>query len=140
MLFRQYGRVCPKLEADLPSLNSVCRQVGVLSQCATVQGSGRDNQAAFDAYHQPKGLILTSCTIKTQSSEVSVGMATVADGSSVDVTERLQNGVEVNAVDCSDEPFALQSLCMNCYENVSRILNLVPCTFFQAPHTWIPLR
>lgn len=25
--------------------------------------------------------------------------------------------MEVNAVDCSDEPFALQSLCMNCYEN-----------------------
>lgn len=47
-------------------------------------------------------------------------MATTAD-----VTERLQDGVEVNAVDCSEEPFALQSLCMNCYENVRKLLNLV---------------
>ena len=34
-------------------------------------------------------------------------------------TDRLQGGAVSNAVESSDEPFSLQSLCMNCYENVS---------------------
>ena len=36
------------------------------------------------------------------------------------VVSRLQDGAVPNAVDNNaDEPFALQSLCMSCYENVS---------------------
>ena len=53
---------------------------------------------------------------------LSAGMATAVKETQTEFTERLQDGVEVNAVDCSDEPFAMQSLCMNCYENVSTLL------------------
>lgn len=38
------------------------------------------------------------------------------------VVSRLQEGVAPNAVDNSDEPYAMQSLCMDCYENVRLVV------------------
>ncbi len=49
------------------------------------------------------------------------------------VVSRLQDGAAANAVDNTDEPYALQSLCMSCYENVRhciyrvRFVVLGPC-------------
>ena len=45
-----------------------------------------------------------------------------------ELVSRLQDGAAPNATDNSDEPFALQSLCMSCYENV----RLIP---LDLPHT-----
>ena len=46
------------------------------------------------------------------------------------VISRLQDGAAPNAVDnTEEEPFALQSLCMSCYENVSRVVYVAMIEF-----------